>query len=193
MRIIGRTIAVALLLAGTASAEDYGTSKPAYAKAPELDVQANGGVANYARDVTTDAGPAYGVIVGFRPWTFVGIEGQYQGATNSMDRAKNAGYDHVTANGILGDVRFGLPYVVEPFAFGGVGWQHFNQTGPLGIADRSESTVVFPFGGGLETKVGNVILGGRFTYEILNDKNVIANATNASLWTATANIGAAIQ
>jgi hypothetical protein len=195
MRIIGTGLAVALLFAASvASAEEVVTARPDYLSTPQFDVQANGGVANYGRDLSTDVGAAYGVIVGFRPLTFMGIEGQYQGTTNGMSPARNRGFDHVTANGVLGDLRFGIPMRLEPFVFGGVGWQHFLQSGPAGIPDRTSNTAVFPVGGGVEARLGsNGIIGARFTYDIVNDKNILSNATNASLWTATANIGASIQ
>jgi hypothetical protein len=166
------------------------TTQPSYDVAPQIHLQANGGVAQWSRDLATDAGPAYGVIAGYFPATFIGIEGQYLGATNSTSLANTVLFDHVTTNGLLGDVRVGVPFVVEPFVFGGLGWMHFNVTGPA--TSRTDDSLVFPVGGGLEAHLGSSwLIGARFTYNFVNSG--VANKANSDLWTATANIGTSIQ
>jgi opacity protein-like surface antigen len=212
-------LAGALLLTGSAFAadddvvvvDDRATASPTVdiverpmrRETPLFRINALAGGAHYANrsgdrnDLTlngVDPGPAYGVLVGLQPLSWLGVEGQYQGASNRIDRSEIAsGADRIVANGVSGHLRVQAPLrAVEPFLFGGVGYMRLDENGTGGTGDRSDNLLSVPVGAGIDSHIGRgVNLGARFTYDILQT-TVLPEIGNSDLWMATINIGAAL-
>jgi len=158
---------------------------------------AGGGVTNYLDDTVrnrVDVGGAWDLRLGLGNRSFLGGEVAYAGS------ARNAGDlgARLVTNGAEGVLRLQYPYetgrwLVEPFAFGGVGWTHFNITsanlGQLGTDDVLET----PFGGGLMLAYNHLLLDARFTYRQTFNENLIraSDGTVASLksWGVVGSVG----
>jgi hypothetical protein len=134
------------------------------------------------------------VRVGFGSRFFVGAEAAYVGSLRS---AVGDGSDLMT-NGAEGVLRLQYPYVtgrwlVEPFAFGGIGWSRLSvRDAPAGVEDSDDLGVV-PFGGGLMLGYGRWLVDARFTYRstFAEDVRVGAGGATASLdqWAVGASLG----
>ncbi len=176
-----------LLASGAAAADERAGERPGYAVTPQLHVQSNFGIASWARALSTKRGSAWGVIVGYSPFRYAGVEVQYVGATNDVVGSL---FDHITTGGGLLDLRVRYPFIVEPFLFGGLGFMHFDLTGAQGR--RSINSAAWPIGAGIEGRVrGNVLLGVRFSYDFVG--KAITGLGNGDLWTLTVNLGTSIQ
>lgn len=157
-----------------------------------------GGVTDFTEDVVKDAfdvGGAWDVRVGFGSRFYVGAEAAYVGTFRG---GANGGPDVVT-NGAEAVVRVQYPYVsgqwlVEPFAFGGVGWNRLSlRDAPAGVEDRDDDHGVVPFGAGITLGRGRLLLDARFTYRTSFAENLVtaAGGDTASLdqWGVGASVG----
>jgi hypothetical protein len=156
-----------------------------------------GGLTNYfdraVRD-RVDLGGTWDLRLGIGNRFFVGAEAAYIG---SALKAGGLGTNLVT-NGAEGVLRIQYPYatgrwLIEPFAFGGAGWTHFDinsaRVGQRGSDDVFET----PVGGGVMLAYGHFLFDGRFTYRQTYSENLIQarDGTLASLksWGVTASAG----
>jgi hypothetical protein len=162
-------------------------------------VLAGGGVTNYfnrgVRDLV-DAGGTWDLRFGVGSRYFVGAEIAYVGSARSANFLAN----NLVTNGAEGVLRLQYPYetgrwLVEPFAFGGAGWTHFDLNrahGPAAIQDTNDLFVV-PVGGGLTVAYDHILLDARFTYREAFDEKLIraSDGTAASLrsWAVTGSVG----
>jgi hypothetical protein len=157
-----------------------------------------GGVTQFTDSDVKDAvdvGGAWDVRVGVGSRYFLGVEAAYVG---SFRGGKNGANDLMT-NGAEGILRVQYPYVrqgwlVEPFAFGGVGWNRLSvRDAPPGIEDSDDIGVV-PFGAGVTLGRGKLLFDARFTYRtsFAEDLAVAASGAKASFdnWAVNASIGA---
>lgn len=193
-------IAGALLAAapGIASAEGWGGGG-----APELAsplgpyVLLGGGVTDFTnRSVRDryDVGGTWDVRLGVGRGSFVGVEAAYVGSALS---AKNGG-PNLLGNGAEGVVRLQAPYasgswLLEPFVFGGIGWQRMSlRDAPAGLKNQDDIGVV-PFGGGVTAGYGRWLLDARFTYRtsFSDDLPLAVGAAPANLdgWAVNAAVG----
>lgn len=161
-------------------------------------VLVGGGVTDFTGDVAKDAfdvGATWDVRVGFGSRFFVGGELAYVGTNLAAD---GAGSD-LMSNGAEAVVRVQYPYVtkgwlVEPFAFGGIGWSNLSLDDPPapGLKDSDDVGVV-PFGAGLTAAYGHLLLDARFTYRTTFDEDLALSAGQgpASLerWAVGASVG----
>jgi hypothetical protein len=156
-----------------------------------------GGVTDFTEDALKDAfdtGAAWDVRLGFGSRFFVGAEAAYVG---SFRGGKGGGSDIMT-NGAEGVLRLQYPYLasgwlVEPFAFGGIGWNRLSvRDAPPGVKDSDDYGVV-PFGAGVTLGRGRMLVDARFTYRssFSEDLPVGAGGSTPSLnsWGVNAAIG----
>jgi hypothetical protein len=161
-------------------------------------VLVGGGISDFTDHTTRDrfdVGGTWDLRLGLGSRFYVGGELAYVGSQRS---GAGSGPD-LTANGAEGVIRVQYPYVagqwlVEPFAFGGIGWSHLSLSGTsaAGLA-TSDDVGVVPFGGGFTIGHGHLLLDARFTYRVSfnEDLRLAANEGPAKLsqWSAGASIG----
>jgi hypothetical protein len=123
----------------------------------QVALTAGAGVANYFGSTMHNADPEPGAMwdarltIGTRSW--IAVELAYVGSTNRVMGAISDG--HIVSNGVDGDLRLQLPYRVQPYIFGGVGYNHMtldNESGDPLLHDlfySSDNQVSFPAGGGV--------------------------------------------
>jgi hypothetical protein len=190
-----------LLLAavpGIGSAQGHGTAESRELLTPlGAYVLFGGGVTDFTKSAVRDrfdVGGTWDLRVGIGSRSYVGAEAAYVG---SALNAIGSGSDLV-ANGAEGVLRLQYPYaagswLVEPFAFGGIGWSHLSlrDAGP-GLKDSDDVGVV-PFGGGLTVGYERLMFDARFTYRTRFDEDLAlgVNESPADLeqWAVSASIG----
>jgi hypothetical protein len=156
-----------------------------------------GGVTEFTDDAAKDrfdTGAAWDVRLGIGSRFYVGAEAAY---TGSFRGAKGDGLDALT-NGAEAVLRLQYPYVtqgwlVEPFAFGGVGWNRLSlRDAPPGVEDTDDFGVV-PFGAGLMVGYRRLLFDARFTYRTSFNEDVAIAASGArpslDQWAVNASIG----
>ncbi len=156
-----------------------------------------GGVTDFTKNEMKDrfdVGGAWDFRLGIGSRYFVGAEVAYVG---SMSAGKGSAPDLVS-NGAEGVVRVQYPWaagkwLVEPFAFGGIGWNRLTlRDAPPGVADSDDVGVV-PFGGGVTLGYGRFLLDARFTYRtsFAEDLPLGANGGKPDLqrWAVNASVG----
>ncbi|HZS35652.1 MAG TPA: hypothetical protein VFF06_02440, partial [Polyangia bacterium] len=164
-------------------------------------VVGGGGVDFMSEDLSSlvHPGPMWNarVTVGARSW--LALEAAYVGTMNKLI-GPNASEPHVMSNGFESDLRINFwPGRVEPYAFGGVGYAHWNlhnrDRDPVAAAlfRDSDDQLVVPAGAGLSGYFGNhFLLDTRFTYRALFNQNfVLINERRNDQWTVQANLGVA--
>ena len=156
-----------------------------------------GGVTEFNNTATKNqfnTGGTWDARVGFGSRYYVGAEVAYVGAAmNGTGSVPN-----LAMNGAEGVVRVQYPYVtsgwlLEPFAFGGIGWSHLSLSNAPSGVKTSDDIGVVPFGGGITVGYGRIMLDARFTYRTtFNDSVALgANQPNVNLerWAVGASLG----
>jgi hypothetical protein len=156
-----------------------------------------GGVTDFTDDSVKDAfdmGGAWDVRVGIGSRYFIGAEAAYVG---SFVGGADGGNDVIT-NGAEGVLRLQYPYVrqgwlVEPFAFGGIGWNRLSlRDAPAGVEDSDDYGVV-PFGAGVTLGRGHLLVDARFTYRTSFSEDLAAGpggeTANFDRWAVNASVG----
>jgi hypothetical protein len=156
-----------------------------------------GGVTDFTKDAAKnrfDVGGTWDLRLGIGSRFYVGGEVAYVGS----GRAGAGSGSDLVSNGAEGVLRLQVPYVtgrwlVEPFAFGGIGWSHLSVRNPAPGLKDSDDVGVVPFGGGLTVGVSRLLLEARFTYRAsFNEGLALAvNERPASLdqWAVGASVG----
>lgn len=173
-------------------------------------VTVGGGVTNFTQSNLNDATSAGGYwdvrgSLGTR--SIVGVEAAYHG--NSRDIAAIGLRDEtfLVGNGLEGALRLNAPLtfeqndvavLVEPFAFGGIGWTRYNLfnegTNTSSVLDQDD-VFVLPVGVGIAGSVQGVMLDARFTYRPAFGNDLVGSATGAfdndslSDWSLGAHVG----
>lgn len=167
-----------------------------------------GGVTNFTgseMSSAVDVGGSWEVRSTIGTRLFLAGELAYVGSRRNISMpgvtTANADKPHVFAHGLEGALRAQYPWVtgswlIEPFAFGGLGWTHLGIDGivPSGSALRtSDDILVVPFGAGVSAIWNNIFVEGRFTYRAAFNEDLLATAdgTPASMgnWGAGALVG----
>jgi len=126
-------------------------------------------------------GPAWDVLVGFRPTTVFGVELAYSGSVNEVKYVNlglptpSDGADMVR-NGGHADVTFGLAStLVQPFVLAGVGITHYDvRTASAQAAGfQSDTAGYIPLGGGIRAQMGVFTADARFTLSIPFDDDLV--------------------
>lgn len=158
---------------------------------------AGGGVTNYVDGAVrnkVEVGGTWDVRLGFGSRYYLGAEAAYVG---SARQSGSLGSNLVT-NGVEGVVRLQYPFVtgewlLEPFAFGGAGWTHFDLHSAGPGVQGTDDVLVVPFGAGFTAAYGHFLLDARFTYRQTFDEalltTAVASAPNLASWAVTASLG----
>jgi hypothetical protein len=157
-----------------------------------------GGVTDYfdhAVRSRVDTGGTWDVRLGVGNRQLIGGELAYTGSARDAGSLGNDLY----SNGVEGVLRLQYPFeqgswVVEPFAFGGVGWNHFSvNQATSAVAHAADDVLVTPVGAGMMLAYNHVVFDTRFTYRHTFGDNLVKNTdgTDASLknWAVTASVG----
>ncbi len=166
----------------------------------EISLTTGAGPGNYfgtALNNAVDTGAAWNARVVFGARSAIALEAAYVGSSNTVDTVNHVGKGRLDSNGFDGDLRLQVPTMIEPYVFGGVGYNHMavsNMTdvstaGPLSTSDDQ---VTVPAGGGLTGYIGHhATLDLRGTYRFIPDNGITEMTPNHHLhqWVAEANIG----
>ncbi len=129
------------------------------------DLQLDGGVGGWlgdVSDVTTNFGPAYGIIGAFNKSDFLSYELGYVGHSNGVDSTTR----RLSSNKIQADIKAGIPLAgVKPYLFGGVAVDFVaSSTEAFGLDSSAQG--VIPFGIGADFLTDKPIhVGARGTYD----------------------------
>jgi hypothetical protein len=170
----------------------------------EIALTTGAGVTNYFGSGVTgnvDVGAGWDARLMFGAHSIIALEAGYVGSVNNIDNPFE-GSGFVSSQGVDGDLRLQLPFVVQPYVFGGVGYNHMainnnpngipatNGNGVTTILTDDQFTV--PAGAGLAGYVGkHVQLDLRGTYRYTPDNtltNIMGNK-NLNQWAATGRVG----
>lgn len=166
----------------------------------ELSFQTGAGVSDFfGSSLTTDVDPGAAwdarLTVGDR--SILALELGYVGAVNKVPGAFGSGY--INSNGLDGDLRINfLPWRVEPYAFGGVGYNHMHLDDAHGdpmlvnTYNHDDDQLVTPVGGGVSGYLGrHATLDARFTYRPLLNTDINRQNPGERLdqWNVLARLG----
>jgi hypothetical protein len=166
----------------------------------EISASTGAGPSNYfgtALNATTDTGAAWNARLTFGTHSIIALEAGYIGASNNIDMVNGTtNHGRLASHGVDGDLRLQLPLVVEPYIFGGVGYNHMEtvqngQTSFAGPLNQTDDQVTVPAGAGLSGYVGkHMQLDARGTYRFIPDNGLtVMSNRNLHQWMAQANIG----
>jgi hypothetical protein len=210
MKIASGLIAIALAAAGAARADPIAPEVTAGVRTPGTSIGISlglgGGVTNYVgSEMTsaTDVGGAFELrsTIGTRLY-FAG-EAAYIGSRRNINAANVngvfGGSPHIFSNGLEGALRVQYPvytgaWMIEPFAFGGLGWTHYGTDEVVSSSElrASDDVLTVPFGGGVSAAWNGLFLEGRFTYRpVFNQDLLVRSGSSVTLdnWSAGALIG----
>lgn len=165
----------------------------------EISLTTGAGPANYfgtALNSSTDVGAGWDARVTFGARSAIGLEAAYVGSSNTVDMGSGL-HARLNSNGFDGDLRFGLPTVVQPYVFGGVGYNHMAVSrrgandSPAGPLSSQDEQVTVPAGGGVTGYIGkHATVDLRGTYRFIPDNGITPMGTgNLHQWTAQAHVG----
>ena len=121
---------------------------------------------------------------------FVGVEAAYIGTAQSINALGLSNNAILISNGAEGVIRFNLPIIrgpsmVEPFIFGGAGWQRYHvsntNTSSADIAG-SDDIIEVPYGAGLAFAYKGFMADARFTYRSTFDNNLLQTTGGRLDW-----------
>ena len=168
----------------------------------EVAISTGAGVTDYfgnTLNARTSAGATWDARMTFGAHSIIALEAGYVGSTNAVGPTALSGNSAlINSNGIDGDFRLQLPFKVQPYIFGGVGWNHMslnNSAGSVEMAasfNNSNDQLTIPAGGGLAGYIGkHAMVDVRGTYRLIPDSNFQVGNANAAVnqWMASARIG----
>ncbi|MDX2087814.1 MAG: outer membrane beta-barrel protein [Kofleriaceae bacterium] len=170
-----------------------------------LEVSLGGGVSGFtsdsARDFTNDGG-AWEVNVGIGNRSPLGFEASYIGSAQSIDALGLDENAILVGNGVQGLVRvnFTQDYSLQPFAFAGAAWRHYNLTNTdfnTSDIDDSDDVLEIPMGAGLAFKYQGFTLDARGEFRLASQEDLMPSLTAVDVddratmdrWGVNANIG----
>jgi opacity protein-like surface antigen len=164
----------------------------------EVSLVTGAGASNYFGSpltMHTDTGAAWDARLTFGAHSVFALEAGYAGATNSI-AASSLHVGQITSNGLDGALRLQLPTRVQPYIFGGIGYNHMsvNREGNAVTANsfnHSDEQFTVPAGGGVSAYLGrHATLDVRGTYRMLGNNDITVSDSHAlHQWTAQARIG----
>jgi opacity protein-like surface antigen len=164
------------------------------------------GATNYFGSAFTpnsEPGAAWDARLTFGSRSIFGFEAAYVGSINQISVPNQTQQGHLNSNGFDTDLRIGLPYRVQPYMFGGVGYAHLhmdNANGAPSIVNTMNNDVdqfTVPAGGGMAFYFAkHATLDLRGTYKWYPDNRLMVDQTTGGLtgasihsWTAQARLG----
>lgn len=162
----------------------------------------NGFVDNSIRDQTQNSvGGAWAARMTLGTHTPLGLDIGYTGSTTDL-RSVGAtdGRDVASPNLFSTTVEAALRwnmlphYIVNPYVFGGAGWQRLSIKDAPALADikARDDLTVFPVGGGVAWRGGSgLVLDARGTYRFTEQTTLLTTGlnTNVDTWEASGNLG----
>jgi hypothetical protein len=165
----------------------------------EVSVTTGAGPANYfgsALNGTVDVGAGWDARVTFGARSVIALEAGYVGGTNNVDVQGTTNHGRLSSNGLDGDLRLQVPTVVEPYVFGGVGYNHMSLSGTSNVSNAgtlstSDDQVTVPAGGGVTGYIGkHATVDLRGTYRFIPDNGLTQMASgHLHQWVAQARVG----
>jgi hypothetical protein len=161
---------------------------------------AGGGISNFVgtiRDETSTAG-MWNVRVSYGTRVYMGVEGAYLGAAGPINGLGPGAQSTLVRNGVEGTLRMNAPLMsrvalVEPYIFGGVGWDHYSvsTTSVSTSLDAGDDVVTAPVGLGFDFTYRGLVADGRFCYRATfgENKNGAGTRQDLSNWTLGAQLG----
>ena len=133
---------------------------------------------------------------------YIGGEAAYLGAAHSIDALGLSNTAVLLANGVEGTLRLNIPIMaratlLEPFAFGGVGYSRYNVTNTASVSASvadSDNVMTVPFGGGFAVGYRAFMADARFTYRQTYYNDLLRTGSNNSglnTWGISGQIGVA--
>lgn len=133
-------------------------------------------------------------VIGTR--SFVAVEAAYHGSAQDVDAIGLQDESFLVSNGVEGALRLNAPItqamlpavnlkapiLVEPFAFGGLGWQRYslvNEGVNTSDVSNSDDVLTFPFGAGLALSLAGLHLDARVTYRHALFSELVGEATSS--------------
>jgi hypothetical protein len=156
-----------------------------------------GGVAGFTASDTKDrfdTGGTWDVRLGLGSRSWIGGELAYVGSA----RNGKAGNADLVTNGGEAVLRLQYPWdtagwLVEPFAFGGIGWTHGSLRNAAPGLKTSGDTGIVPFGAGVTFGRAGFLVDARFTYRAsFSEDLAVAPASgkaDLSQWSVGASVG----
>ncbi len=152
--------------------------------------------------VATDVAGSWNLRVALGSHTPIAFEAGYLGAAANIDTLTGAERHTLVGTTVEGALRFNvLPHEAwTPYGFAGVGYQRYDITGNLSLADsgmnESDNAIVFPLGAGLAYRdTSGLVIDVRGTFRPTTDNDLVLenmnSATYAPLhaWEASAGLG----
>jgi len=167
-----------------------------------VSLMAGGGVQDFTgsriRDMTGTAG-FWDVRAAVGTRSVVGLEAAYVGAAQSINALGLDSGAKLVANGLEGDIRIHAPLtyqstLLEPYAFGGLGWQRYNltntQVATSSLTDNDD-VVTVPVGAGFAAGYSGFLADVRFTYRYVDRSTLLEPSGGGSLsnWNLGGHLG----
>jgi hypothetical protein len=139
------------------------------------------------------------VVAGTR--TYVGVEASYLGTAQTIHGLGLSQDGTLISNGVEGALRLNAPFaergvLLEPYAFGGLGWAHYHVSDTevaTSDVNRHDDVMTVPAGAGFGVGYHGFVADVRFTYRPTFGSNLLTGTagSNASLttWATGAQVG----
>ena len=171
--------------------------------------QVGGGVGDFTQPGaagSTNVGGNWDARLGIGTRSILGLEADYNGGARDISALGLSSSAFLMNNGIEGVARLNVPItvpntktLVEPYTFGGLGWQHYNlmNTGGSNTSDVSDTDDIMsvPLGVGLDLGFSGFTLDGRATYrqalfnDLLGSPTSSFDRTSLNSWELGAGLG----
>jgi hypothetical protein len=197
---IGTLVAVALAWAGTAEANRYASFSP-----DQTSITVGGGVNDFAFGTmrrATEVGAEWDARITFGTRTPIAFEAGYVGTYNKLagpTEGQGSVAPYLMQHSVDGDLRINLlPFRVQPYIFGGVGYNHVNlrnRGDNPALAARfndSDDNLLVPAGAGLAGYVGrHGTMDVRFTYRAIffRDLDRVETDSRGDQWVVAGRFG----
>ena len=158
-----------------------------------VSVQGGGGVTNFTSGATrdlTDVGGYWEVRTVLGTRRFAALEAAYVGNAQNIQARGLDPNASLVGHGAEGDLRLQLPLdvhtvLIEPFAFGGVGWLRYgvvNDNFNTSIVNNVDNVMTVPFGAGIALGYRGLMVDARFTYRQTFDDDNLFPVAGGSRW-----------
>jgi hypothetical protein len=159
---------------------------PAWRAPVGMAVLIGGGFQDFSNDTLrsmTGSGGYWNARLLFGTRQPIGVEAAYVGDARSISGLGLSSNSRLMSNGAEGALRLNLPIaqgasLVEPFAFVGLGWAHYqvsgNNTATSDLA-ASDDVLTLPYGAGLELSYRGLMADARFTYRQTYYNNLLGS------------------
>lgn len=169
---------------------------------------AGGGVSDFLEPTTsgtTGFGGYWDARLGFGTRWILGAEAAYVGSSRDIEAIGLDDSAYLVNNGVEGIGRLNVPItsekysvLVEPYGFGGLGWQHYTLAGEdfnTSAVENDDDVMTLPLGVGVTAGYSAVHLDVRWTYrhtfftDLLGDSSSSFSDNSLNNWNLGASLG----